>query len=606
MSLIFDLETDGLLPEVTVIHTLTIYDTATGKYVRYDKEDVPKGIARLEAAETIIGHNIIGYDVPVIEKLLGIRMTCRILDTMVWARLIYADIKGSDFKRGQQGTLPTKLIGSFALEAFGYRLGILKGEFGKTADWSKWTQEMSDYCEQDVRVTAALYQALLKNFNNDECSREAIDLEHAVATIVTRQERHGVLFKQKEAETLYSTLVQRRDSILPELQEMFPAWYRRKGKEFVPKADNKRYGYVKDCPVTKIELKAFNPSSDLDIIHVLRTRYGWKPEVFTIKGQAKVSDDIIKTLDYPCIPLLREYLLVDKRLSQVGDGKQAWLRNIDPDGRIRGRVLTNGAVTGRMIHTSPNLAQVPAVGKPYGAECRGLFAVREGYVMVGCDAAGLELRDLGHFMAKYDGGAYVRIILDGDIHTQNQEAAGLDTRDKAKRFIYAYLYGAGDELIGALLLPKGSTRQKKAKGKAIKAAFLAKTPALKQLKEALEATVGRGYILGLDGRRVKVRHAHAVLNTLLQSAGALVMKKALVILDAKLQEAGLTPFGRGGTDYEFVLNIHDEWQLEVLKKHGDLVGKLAVDAINEAGEYFNFRCPLDGEYKIGESWADTH
>ena len=273
------------------------------------------------------------------------------------------------------------------------------------------------------------------------------------------------------------------------------------------------------------------------------------------------------------------------------------MKMVKSDGRIYGSVITNGAVTGRMTHNSPNVAQVPAVGVPYGKECRTLFRVPEGRALVGADASGLELRCLAHYMARYDGGAYMKEILEGDIHTANQKAAGLPTRDNAKTFIYAFLYGAGDEKIGSIV---GGTRQD---GKKLKNRFLKRTPAIAKLKAQVEHVAKtRKYLIGLDGRKLRVRAVYASLNLLLQSAGAILMKQALVILDDKLQKEGLTP----GIDYEFVANIHDEWQIECDQKYAEFIGKTAVEAIAEAGVFFNFRCPLDGEYKIGKTWAETH
>jgi DNA polymerase I-like protein with 3'-5' exonuclease and polymerase domains len=283
--------------------------------------------------------------------------------------------------------------------------------------------------------------------------------------------------------------------------------------------------------------------------------------------------------------------MIQKRLGQLAEGKEAWVK-LEKNGRIHGRVNTNGAVTGRCTHSNPNMAQVPAVRAPYGKECRELFTVAKGYKMVGADASGLELRCLAHFMGKWDEGAYAKELLEGDIHTANQKAAGLETRDQAKTFIYAFLYGAGDAKIGTVV---GKGQEEGAK---LRANFLKKTPALKYLKDAVEKAAKRGYLLGLDGRKLWIRSEHAALNTLLQSAGALVMKKACCILDKMIKESGF--------DAKFALNVHDEWQIEVKEEVAELVGNLAVQAIRDAGDFFNFRCPLDGEFRVGNNWAETH
>jgi DNA polymerase I-like protein with 3'-5' exonuclease and polymerase domains len=277
--------------------------------------------------------------------------------------------------------------------------------------------------------------------------------------------------------------------------------------------------------------------------------------------------------------------MLQKRVAQV----QSWVDALEIDGRVRGYVNTIGAVTGRMTHSKPNMAQVPASYSPYGKECRSLWTVPHGYRLVGCDASGLELRMLAHYM---NDKRYTNEILTGDIHTANQLSAGLDTRDQAKTFIYAFLYGAGDEKIGSILGGGSGI------GRKVKRKFLDNTPALKSLRERVATASKRGYLIGLDGRRIHVRSEHSALNTLLQGAGAIVMKKALALLNNYAILKGI--------DYKFIGNIHDEMQTEVLDKDAKIFGEIAVKAIQEAGKELNLNCPLDGEYKIGDSWNETH
>lgn len=309
--------------------------------------------------------------------------------------------------------------------------------------------------------------------------------------------------------------------------------------------------------------------------------------------------------------------MVVKRLGQLAEGKEAWLRAVGPDGRIHGRVNTNGAVTGRMTHSKPNMAQVPSAKSLYGHECRSLFIVSEGKLLVGADADALELRDLAGYMAIYDGGAYIDTVLRGDksqgtdMHSVNCRALGMDPkarygtetgRDKAKTWFYAFIYGAGDEQLGWILLGVRGEQAVK-KGKAARAAFLKNLPAMGKLVESVKKRAKeRGFLLGVDKRALPVRSQHAALNTLLQSAGAVQMKKALCLLDDSLQAAGYTP----GLHYEFVANVHDEWQIEVDHDIAETVGRMAVQAIRDSGSFFNFRCPLDGNFDIGGNWNETH
>jgi DNA polymerase I-like protein with 3'-5' exonuclease and polymerase domains len=425
------LETNALeISKITTIHTMTIYDTEVQEYQRYDLSAVPQGLKRLSEADMIAGHNIINFDIPAIRHLYP-TFTCKeVRDTLVLSRVIYPDIKEFDFKLVQRGLLPIKLIGSHSLKAWGYRLGEYKGSFSEDGDFSTWTPQMSDYCEQDVHVTVKLWEKLVEK----KLSQEAEILEHEVATIIQRQVAFGFPFKQKDGEALYVTLSKRKQELTEELQKVFPPWQVRLA-DFVPKRDNKTKGYKAGVPVARYDTITFNPGSRQHIIYQLQTRYKWKPTEFTEKGTPKVDDEVLNKLPYPEAKVLAEYFMVDKRLGQLGDGDKAWLKLVKDDGRIHGDVITNGAVTGRMTHSNPNVAQVPAVRVPYGVECRSLFHVPAGYKEVGCDASGLELRCLAHYMARYDGGAYAKVILEGDIHSVNQQAAGLPTRDNAKTFI---------------------------------------------------------------------------------------------------------------------------------------------------------------------------
>jgi DNA polymerase I-like protein with 3'-5' exonuclease and polymerase domains len=304
-----------------------------------------------------------------------------------------------------------------------------------------------------------------------------------------------------------------------------------------------------------------------------------------------VDESVLDGVDIPEAKLIAEYLLIQKRVAQV----KSWLTAVSEDGRVHGKVITNGAVTGRMTHHSPNMAQVPSSSSPWGHECRDCWTVIDNYLLVGADASALELRMLAHYMKDQE---YVKTVTEGsqelgtDVHTKNQRAAGLATRAQAKTFIYALLYGAGPAKIGAIV--GGGVKE----GKDLTSAFLRNTPSLQKLRTKVENLSAKGTIEGLDGRRLQIRSQHSALNTLLQSAGAIVMKQALVILDEKLRKTKL--------DAHFVANVHDEWQIECLEDEADMVGILAVQSIREAGKVLKLRCPLDGEYKKGKTWANTH
>lgn len=451
--LIFDIETDGLLDTVSRLFCLSIYDTETDKLVAYGIDEVDKGVQRLRAADAICGHNIINYDIPALDKLCGFDVTGKdVFDTLVVARLIYTNLGTTDLGRMKKGTLPKKYYKSHTLAAYGYRLGVLKGTYGQQEDaWHEYNLAMLEYNKQDVIVTKALYEKLL-SYNY---SQQAIKLEHEVAFLMAQQERNGFRFDYQGAIHLMAKLKQREQELTQELLERVPEL---PDKIFVPKRDNKAKGYKAGVPIQRY--KPFNPTSRQQVEYVLKNIYhyvtdnadmynvpeGFKGDISTLP--LKMDDDTFNLIlaDDNCSDELKafvkdiaELFMLSKRLGQISEGKQAWLSAYNENtGCIHGRVITNGAVSGRATHSNPNIAQVPAINVPYGKECRALFCAGDWW-QAGIDASGLELRCLAHYMFPYDKGAYAHEILNGDIHTANQKAAGLAKRSDAKRFIYAYL-----------------------------------------------------------------------------------------------------------------------------------------------------------------------
>ena len=571
--LIFDIETNGLAP--TKVWCIITKDIDTGVISSYVEGQWPTFNIAIAQAQEVIGHNIIGYDIPACEKLLGTDFSaCKITDTLVMSRL-------ADPQRE-----------AHSLGHWGEKLGYPKGDY---SDWTHYTHDMLLYCEQDVNVNHEVYKALLKEL--EDFKPDSLELEHDVQRIIQQQIRNGWLLDSPKARDLVAELQEKSYSLEEEVQRVFiplPTFV----KEVTPKVkkdgDFSTVGlkFLGDQweqvagPFSRIDWPVFNLGSRQQIGRYLK-HFGWKPKAFTETGHPIVSEDILKNVKgIPEAELIASYLLVGKRIAQV----RSWLEAANEDtGRVHGYVNTNGAVTGRMTHSKPNLAQVPSSSSLYGPECRSCWIVPKGYKLVGIDASGLELRMLAHFMDDAD---YTNTILTGDIHTANQKAAGLDTRNQAKTFIYAYLYGAGDEKIGSIA---GGGR---VVGKRLKDSFLKATPALAKLKENVAQSAAKGYITGLDGRKVFIRSEHAALNSCLQSAGSLIMKQALIILDRYAILWGI--------DYKFVGNIHDEFQVEVREDQASKFGALAASCIEAAGIHFKLRCPLAGEFKVGDSWADTH
>ena len=592
----FDIETNAItdwsnLSDLKDMHCLVVIDqNGTGAY---RSDNIQEGLDRLSSADYIVGHNSVGFDAVALWKLYNYRHT-GVLDTAIIGRFMFPDIRNDDFKR--EG-FPKELIGSHSLKAWGYRIGHNKSDHGETEDWSEWSQEMEDYCVIDVQVTKSLYEFFLKKGLGN--LQQVSDLEHAFAKTIRIQEMNGFPFDVKAAEKLTATLMGRRAALNVELGELFapeeevtksnwwvaPDGTKSRTKKALVEQGFKAKEITKGDPVVK--LIPFNPNSRDQIAERLIAN-GWKPSAYEGKRPA-INEAVLKDIGTPQSEKLLEYLLVSKRLGQVAEGKQAWLK-LEKNGRIHGSMNTNGAVSGRCTHMNPNVAQVPSTRAPYGAECRACFTAPEGKVLVGADASGLELRCLAHYLALFGDKEYAKTILEGDIHTANQKAAGLETRDQAKTFIYAFLYGAGDAKIGSIV---GGTAKH---GKALKASFMRKIPSIKKLSEAVaNALEVKGMLRGIDGRPLPCRSPHSAVNLLLQSAGAVVMKQALVefVKMAKLP-------------YELNANVHDEVQFSCDPKHADELGRSFCNALAKAGQILKFNCPLDGEYSVGANWKETH
>lgn len=620
---IADLETDGLLDTVTQIWCMGVYDIDANSYTNYS--DVPEsnsppireGLKKLREFDVVGFHNGLNYDLPVIEKLypdLALH-PAMVDDTMVMSRLL-------DPERG-----------THTLESLGEEIGFPKGEY---SDWSKWTPEMESYLRQDVRITYRLWKKFKERLAG---WGESVRLEHDVAWIISLQMRNGFGFNTPEAAKLLGELQQEKFQKEEELRAIFPPILvplPKAQRDMTPKRDDAKKGYVAGAPFSKVTVQEFNPGSRVQIAERLTRKYGWVPTVFTESGAPEVSEAVLKELPYPEAKVAAEYLRLDKMVGMLNsqpkkDGAGGgWLIH-EKNGRIYGYVNSNGAVTGRMTHSKPNVAQADKDHR-----MRMLWIPRRGWVLVGSDAEGLELRMMGHYLAKYDGGAFIEAVIHGkkedgtDVHTRNKNILLLHDRGSpgAKTFIYALIYGAGNEKLGTIILedahaagkpvhaeylalkPKsvrgeGMVKWKKAMGKLARQKIESGIVGLKQLREAVQKIAKtRGYLIGLDGRRIRIRSAHAALNTLFQSAGAIVMKKALQTFHYNVTG---DLFWIHGEDFGYCANVHDEVQLEVpTRAAAEEAGELFAWSIKAAGEALKVRCPLSGSYDIGANWSETH
>jgi DNA polymerase I-like protein with 3'-5' exonuclease and polymerase domains len=595
MRLVFDIESNHYdLGIIHTIHCLVAQDIDTEEVYSF-VDNIEEGVELLSQADELIGHNIIRFDIPAIKKFYPqFNPSATLSDTLIMSRL------------GKPKWY------NHTLETWGKALRFKKGDYAEVfreeagdsytegQEWQTFSQAMLDYCVTDVRVNRRVYLELSKCMPR-MFTRDVLDLEQYTTELMEKQKEVGVGFDKEKATKLMLHLMDRREELDAQLRESFGGFYK-PGKLFTPKRDNKRLGYRAGSPMSKIVWTDFSPTSRDHIAYWLQKKYNWVPTEYTDGGKPKISETVLKELAdiYPEASPLAEHFMVSKRLSAISEGKGSWFNNLSAEGRIHGSVNPQGTVTHRATHSKPNLGQVPKVGIPYGAECRELFSHGMGpdWTFMGCDMSGIEFRLLAHYLYQFDNGALVDTVLNGDIHSVNQKAAGLPTRDLAKTFIYAFIYGGGDGKLGSIV---GGTI---ADGARLRAKFLKGMPALGTLLQRVNnyRAENKNYLRLLDGRHIPVEASHVTLNYLLQSAGAILSKAWMRRFHQLAEEAGLG----WGKDYMQLLWVHDEVQCAVRRDKADLLGALCVQAIEEVGKQYGLKCPITGEYDLGESWRDTH
>jgi DNA polymerase I len=547
-TVFLDIETNSQHNQIWLVVTK---DARSGAIECHRKADTL--LKLLEAKPLLVAHNGIGFDFPILNRLWNTKITPSMCaDTLVMSRLMS----------------PNRENGH-SLAAWGQRLGKEKIDF---ADFDAgWSEEMQTYCIRDVEVLELVYYELLKEQKHYGFSEESIELEHKVAAIIARQERNGFRFDLPKAMVLLADIKDKMGCIEASLQSVFPPIVTERYSEKTGKR-------LKD------NIEVFNPGSRQQIAKRLIDK-GWKPKKHTEKGQVIVDESTLAGVDIDEAKIIAEYLLLQKRSAQI----ESWIESCEEDGRIRGKVITNGAVTGRATHHSPNLAQVPNTGSEYGKECRELFICDEGNVVVGCDLSGIELRCLAHYMQDEE---YTEELLNGDIHTRNQKAAGLPNRNIAKTFCYSILYGAGPSKVATII--GGTTKE----GQQAIDRFLSNTPSLQRLKTKVERIAEKGFVPGLDGRKIWIRSQHAALNSLLQSAGAVISKQWLIQIQKNMASAGI-PFKQ-------LAWIHDEVEVEVAEGFAEETKSILVRSANEVQDILKFRVRIDAEAKHGKSWYEVH
>lgn len=551
---VFDIETDGLLDEGTVIHCAVARKGS--EELLFGPDQIQDFIRWLGSQETVVAHNALGFDIPMIQKLYPHFVPPpKVYDTLVMSRLLYPDMKKADFKRRNKP--PGPLLGRHSLESWGYRLGALKGDFIAHGDFSQFSPEMLEYCRRDVEILVLLWNHLIQRLGR---APDAIEIEHQFSLVIPKITQTGVRVFM--------------DGLKIEAQKA-----KNKLAELKPKFTS---------------LGIANPLSRVQLAKYLIDR-GWEPKDYTKSGRPKINDLPVVEEKFPDMKGIDLLYKAQKAYGFIKNGDNSLLKwtvpGSDGYGRIYGKIIHNGTRTNRCAHFHPNLAQVPTkrTSEDLGINIRQHFLPDEGEKLIGCDAKSLEFRILAHYLIKVEPKArdyFTPIFLEGeDIHTKNQEAAGLETRDQAKVFLYALMYGAGIRKLAKIM---GTSVKEASK---IVDRFLDGIPGLRKLVQAVQAKARqRPVVFGLDGRPLWLDGIHSSLNTLIQGGGAIAMKVFTNEVAA--------------TGQRLVLHVHDEIQITSSQPESTLA--ILQDAAKRTTQALALNVPFEVDSRIGDNWDETH
>lgn len=457
--------------------------------------------------------------------------------------------------------------------------------------------------------------------NSKEKWKQSLRLEQHIAYVQSQQELHGVLFN---VDLAYDTLAEIDDEmscieskILSEVPKrvvphgaVITRPFKKDGsntkmaldwldKHPLPKAR------LECKPVggqyTRIDFIPMNLNSIQQVKDYLLA-HGWKPTEWNTddngeKTSPKLTEDSYDSIDSPIPKLIARYNVIKHRRNTICNIKdpfgKGWLALLRDDGRLEAQAFPQATNTGRYRHRV--VVNVPKASDKvvYGKRMRELFIVPEGKLMLGCDAAALEARMEAHYCYPYTGGVeYAHELLEGDIHAKNAKLFGTD-RDGAKAPKYAMTYGAQPPKIAETLgIP---FRQ----AKRLYESFWAGNTALAEFRDAVTTVwEQRGYLYGIDGRKIRIRSKHAIVNAMFQSAGSITVKVATLFLNKWVRDRGI--------DAHQILHMHDEFQWEIRREDEEVMTELALKAFEQAGNYLNMRVPILGDVKIGKNWAETH
>lgn len=592
--ILFDIETNGIdfkqgffLEQVHTVLCILTKDLDTGDVFKfYDTEglrelgttNIKAGLKYLEEADELVGHNIIQFDIPILEKLFGFKRASRILDTLVLSRTLYTD-----------------RAGGHSLESYGERLGFPKLN---PPGFDAVTPDLLSYCERDVELNYRVLLLLEGERKTGDWGR-AVDLEHKIAEIIAEQERHGFFFHKKQAEQYVQAWATEIDQIDHDLTLLV-------GNKIVPKLGVKRpfniNGALSKNAVDAAERFNIDTTQISGPFHTFESvpydwgsndqqkkvllELKWVPVALTKTGLPKI-DESITSIGQVGTLLLRRNILAHRRSQVTG-----LIESCDINGRVHGGANTCGTNTARMRHST--IVNIPRVTSILGKEIRALFGVPPGKILAGYDAKQLELRILAHYIGSEEYNERVTTTdKSRDAHRLAAEAAGTSDRDLGKTVNYAFIYGAGDKKLGGVL-GGGATD-----GARIRSRIYELVPGLERLVSTAKRAARKGYLIGLDGRKLYVRsNLTSPLNTLIQGGGAVFMKHSTVALDDLVKQYRL--------DAHKVIDMHDEAQWEIYPEDKEIFNQLVQNAFKQAGDELKLRCPQEADVKTGLNWTETH
>lgn len=610
---IYDIEANGFNPDR--IWCVVAKDVDTDEVFTFFEDDRDSFKEFTNEVSQFIGHNIIQYDNYWLKQLWNIEIPLRkSLDTLLLSRLFNPCWEVRMITPSGKSVTKVKQRrgkNEHSLESWGKKLKFPKGDFN---DFSQFSQEMLDYCIQDVHLNHRVYLELREE--SQGFSKESIRLEHSLQDIISRQERNGFLIDIPAAKSLLRHCEARCRELEHAMQKDFPplpvyvkTYTPRLNKDGTHNMSSmgpmkEQYGFQYGGePYSLIKWEPFNLGSPSQVVRRLKGH--WDPVDFTSKDQPRMSDRNIRTIRKSAPESIKNIKLYRMYSSRCNEIRQ-WITGSEesPDGRLHGRVTHLGSWTGRASHTNPNTANITRVSHDretkeiiygeegsYGWECRSLWTVPNDRVLLGCDASGIQLRILAHYINNEKFTESIISEQPNDIHTVNSRILGCD-RDTAKTFIYSWLLGAGvvktSEILGCTTREAVRVRER----------FVKLTPGLEELLRVKSLYAERGWYYGLDKRKVYLPSDHLALTAFLQNGEHVIMSLANVYWDRWATERGI--------DYKQVGWIHDEWQTECDPKRAEELGYLQMESFRVAGEYLKLNCPLTGSFNIGKTWAETH